>query len=75
MAGREIGAGVKLGRRQNAAVRSGMAVISAPQQIQGSPAGRRAPGKRSIGTARAAGMQMPSGAGQPSRHHRDVAQD
>ena len=55
MAGREIGAGAKLGRRQNAAVRSGMAVISAPRQIQGSPAGRRAPGKRSIGPVRAAG--------------------
>ena len=27
MVGGEIGAGVKLGRRQNAAVRSGMAVI------------------------------------------------
>ena len=59
MAGGEIGAGVKLGRRQNAEVRSGMAVISAPQQIQGAPAGRRAPGKRSIGTVRAAVREMP----------------
>ena len=75
MAGREIGAGVKLGRRQNAAVRSGMAVISAPRQIQGSPAGRRAPGKRSIGPVRAAGVQMPSGAGQPPGDHGHVGKD
>ena len=75
MAGGEIGAGVKLGRRQNAAVRSGMAVIFRATADTGSPAGRRAPGKRSIGTVRAAGVQMPSGAGQPSRHHGHVGKD
>ena len=75
MAGGEIGAGVELGRRQDAAVRPGMAVIFPPRQKQRPLAGRRAPGKRSIGTMRAAGVQMPSGAGQPSRHHGHVGKD
>ena len=63
------------GPGQRVAFRPHVPVVAGPRQVEGALAGRRAPGKRSVGPVRAAAREMPAGAREPSGHLRHVCEN